>query len=112
MSCYAHLVQRMREAILEAPAETEPGLRQAVAARTAELSGGPPSTAGEIPADLRGYVDAIARHAYRLTDEDVEALRRAGWSEGAIFELSISAALGAGLARLDRGLAALRGGGS
>jgi hypothetical protein len=39
----------------------------------------------------------------------VAALRRAGYSEDAIFETAISAAIGGGLARLERGLAALEG---
>jgi alkylhydroperoxidase family enzyme len=43
----------------------------------------------------------VHRHAYRVVDADVEALRDAGWSEEAIFELTIAAALGAGLRRLE-----------
>ena len=108
MPGYAHLVQRLREAVLDGAGTTSPRLRRAVASRSAELGGGPVPAAGEIPADLCAYVETIARHAYRVSDEDVDALRRAGWSEDAIFEVSISAALGAGFARLERGLAALR----
>lgn len=108
MPGYAHLMQRLREAVLDGPGTTAPRLRRAVAARSAELGGGPGPAAGEIPPDLRAYVDTIARHAYRVTDDDIDALRRAGWSEDAIFEVSISAAVGAGSARLERGLAALR----
>ena len=52
----------------------------------------------------------MALHAYRTTDQDIVALRTAGYSEDAIFEITLSAALGAGLARLERGLAALKGG--
>ena len=37
------------------------------------------------------------------------ALQRAGSSEDAIFEITVSAALGAALGRLERGLTALRG---
>jgi len=51
----------------------------------------------------------VARHAYKLTDDDLTALRRAGSSEDAIFEITVSSALGAALDRLERGLAALRG---
>jgi alkylhydroperoxidase family enzyme len=50
----------------------------------------------------------VAKHAYKVTDADVEALRHAGYSEDAIFEITLSAALGAGLARLERGIEALR----
>ncbi len=54
-------------------------------------------------------MDTVARHAYKTTDAHVAALKQAGYSEDAIFELTLSAALGAGMARLERGLAALKG---
>ncbi|HXF96067.1 MAG TPA: hypothetical protein VNI61_08175 [Gemmatimonadales bacterium] len=93
---YASFVRRVRETVLGRPAVTEPGLRQAVAV-------------GTPPPDLGPFVAKVARRAYDVTQQDVDALRRAGYSEDAIFEIIASAALGAGLARLERGLAALRG---
>ena len=39
-----------------------------------------------------------------MTDEDVEALRAAGFSEDEIFEQTVSAAVSEGLARLDAAL--------
>ena len=72
---------------------------------------GPAARAGtEIPAELRKFVDDVALHAWKTTDEDVDALRRAGYSEEAIYEISVTVSAGAGLERLARGLAALRGG--
>ncbi|HEY9421873.1 MAG TPA: hypothetical protein VIW92_10710, partial [Thermoanaerobaculia bacterium] len=56
------------------------------------------------------YLDTVALHAHRITDEDIQALLRAGYSEDAIFEISAAASVGAGMARLERGLAALKGG--
>jgi alkylhydroperoxidase family enzyme len=50
------------------------------------------------------YVDIVRRHAYRVTDEDVERLRGAGLDDDAIFELTVAAALGAGAKRLEVGL--------
>ena len=44
-----------------------------------------------------------------MTDADMDALRKAGYSEDAIFDITASAAVGAGLGRLERGLAALKG---
>ena len=52
-------------------------------------------------------MDKIALHAYKITDEDVDVLRAAGFSEDRIFELTISAALSAGIERLKFGMAAL-----
>jgi hypothetical protein len=110
MQRYDELAADQRRAILDSQGVTDLSLRRAVAARAAELSGGAAAGTGEIPENLREYVDAIALHAYRITDEDLQALRRAGWPEDAIFEVSVAASVGAGLARLERGLAVLRGG--
>jgi hypothetical protein len=61
-----------------------------------------------VPPALTPYVDTVARHAYQVTDADVAALRR-GNSDDALFEITVAAAVGAALHRLDRGMAALRG---
>lgn len=61
----------------------------------------------EVPAALRSYVNKVAEHAYKVTDADVEALKDAGFSEDAIFEVTASAALGAAVMRLERGYIAL-----
>jgi hypothetical protein len=105
----ADLVESLKDSVLSGRGVTDPGLRRAVEARSAELGGRPGAPAGALPPDLREHVDKIALHAYTVTDEDVAALKAAGWSEDAIFEISIAAALGAGLSRLERGLSALRG---
>ncbi|MEW5987333.1 MAG: hypothetical protein AB1791_11920 [Chloroflexota bacterium] len=102
-------VQKVVAALLHGQAQTTPALRQAVEAQAARL-GGATRSASDIPADLAAYVDKVAQHAYKITDQDVEQLKAAGYSEDTIFEVTLSAALGAGLARLERGLAALRGG--
>jgi alkylhydroperoxidase family enzyme len=108
MRRYVDLAERLREAVLKGKGETAATLRQTAAARSAQLGGLPETPVpGEIPADLRNFVDATARHAHRVTDEDVQALRRAGYSQDAIFEIATSVAVGGGLARLERGLAAL-----
>src|SRR6266480_1031164 len=103
---YAALTQRLLDSVLGAPGDTSGEQRRAVLARAAGavLTPWPP---GE---DALGrYVDMVARHAYKLTDDDLAALQRAGSSEDAIFEITVSAALGAALGRLECGLAALRG---
>ena len=110
MNRYLDLVERLKDSVLNGRGATDPALRRAVEARAAELSGKAGAAAGDIPQDLQEHVDKIALHAYTVTDEDVAALKAAGYSEDAIFEISIAAALGAGVARLERGLSALRGG--
>jgi alkylhydroperoxidase family enzyme len=63
---------------------------------------------GPVPDAAADYVETVRLHAYRVTDAQVEALHAAGLSDDEIFELTVSAAVGAGLARLDAGLKALR----
>lgn len=42
---------------------------------------------------LLEFVGTITRHAYRVTDESVQALRDAGWSDEQIAEAAYDAAL-------------------
>jgi alkylhydroperoxidase family enzyme len=59
------------------------------------------------PAEFGRYLEKVRLHAYKVTDDDVAELKRAGFSEDEIFEHTVSAAVAAGLERLDAGLAAL-----
>lgn len=102
-------IQRLAHAVLNSPGDTDTVTRHAVEEHCARSGGSSTSTTGDLPAGLAGYLNKVAWHAYKTTDEDIEALQQAGYSEDAIFEVTLSAALGAGLARLERGLAALKG---
>ena len=106
---HAAYAQHLIEAVLTSPGDTEPSLRRAVESFSAQLGGGPSSQTDAIPPELVSYVKKVALHAYKTTNEDIEVLRKAGYSEDAIFEIIVSAALGAGMARLERGLEALNG---
>ena len=66
------------------------------------------SPAREAPPEFAAYLDKLRRHAHQITDEDVQALKDAGFSEDEIFEHTVSAAVAAGLERLDAGLRTLR----
>jgi hypothetical protein len=89
-----HLVAAVTESPAQAPAKLR---RDAVEHRT-------------VSGPLAAYVDKVRRHAYRITDADVASLQRAGHSDDHLFEITVAAAVGAALYRLDRGMAALRGG--
>lgn len=52
-------------------------------------------------------VDKVARHAYRVTDDDVAAARAGGWSEDELFDLVVATAVGAGVTRRALGRAAV-----
>jgi hypothetical protein len=107
---YGELVRRLRAAVLGPAGVVDPSVRAAIEARAARL-GGRPGAADQaaIPADMLPFVDLVAERAFDITDEDISALRRAGLGDDEIFEVTAAAALGAGAARLERGLAALRG---
>lgn len=97
MDRHAGTMQRVVEAVLDGPGELDPAVRKAIAEERA----------GEVPPALLPYLDQVAHRAWTVTDEDVEALRRAGLSDDQIFEATVAAAVGAGRKRLRAGLAAL-----
>lgn len=101
--------QRLTHALLNSPGDTDTTTRHAVEQYCARLSGSSTRTADDVPTDLAAYLNKVALHAYKTTGEDIESLRQAGYTEDAIFEITLSAALGAGLARLERGLSVLKG---
>lgn len=92
---YTERMQRLEQAVLAGPGQLAVSVRQAAAFSRA------------VPAELEQYVQKVSQFAYKVTDEDVAALREAGYSEDQIFELTVSIALGAGLSRLKAGQAAL-----
>jgi alkylhydroperoxidase family enzyme len=61
-----------------------------------------------VPPAAEAYVDTVRRHAYRTTDAQVATLLDAGMSQDEVFEVTVAAAVGAGLARLDAGLRAMQ----
>jgi alkylhydroperoxidase family enzyme len=102
MDRHAAKMQRVVEAVLDGPGELDPSVRKAIVEGKAD---------GQIPPALLPYLDKVAHRAWTMTDEDVEALRRAGLSEDQIYEATVASALGAGLERLRAGLAVLGEGG-
>jgi alkylhydroperoxidase family enzyme len=56
---------------------------------------------------LGTLVDKVAKHAYRVTDEDINAARESGLREDQIFEIMVCAAIGQATRQYDTALAAL-----
>ncbi len=92
---YAEKIKQLQDSVLRSPGALDSSVRQAAAAGSA------------VPEQLSPYVDKVAHRAHAVTDEDVLGLRRAGYSEDEIFEVTLSTALGAGISRLEAGLRAL-----
>ena len=91
---HAALRDRVLQSVLEGVGESDPSLRRAAA----EGMG--------LSADLQALVDKIHRHAYQVTDDDVARLQRT-YGDDQMFEIIVSAALGASRQRLFAGLEAL-----
>jgi hypothetical protein len=91
---HERLRDRVLQRVLDGAGASAPALRRAAA----EGAG--------LPEDLQALVETVHRHAYRVTDDDVARLRRTH-SDDVLFEVVVSAALGASRRRLLAGLAAL-----
>ena len=52
-------------------------------------------------------VDKVAKHAYRVTNEDIAAARDSGLSEDQVFEIVVCAAIGEATRQYNTALAAL-----
>jgi alkylhydroperoxidase family enzyme len=98
VSRYAAQVQSLKDAL------TAPGGDTAVALRRALLEG----RISEAPASLAPYLEKVRLRAWTITDEDVDALKRQGYTEDQIFEVTTTAAIGAALMRMDRAMAVLK----
>jgi alkylhydroperoxidase family enzyme len=86
----------LEDAVLRGPGQSDAKAREAVADREA----------GDIPPELAQLVEKMERDPSKVTDEDIATLK-ATYSEDQIFELVVSAALGASRRRLAAGLRAL-----
>lgn len=84
----------MLERVLDGPGETEHAIRHAAADRK------------DLPAELLPLIDKIHDRAYAVTDEDLAALQKR-YNDDELFEIIVSAALGASRKRLLAGLEAL-----
>ena len=91
----SHLQAATRRAVVDGPGSTDSALRRQVAA-------------GQPPSELAILVQKIYDHAYRVTDDDMDALRT-HYSEDQLFELMVAAAVGAAEYRLKAALTALEG---
>ena len=57
---------------------------------------------------LGTLVDKVAKHAYRVTDEDITAAKVSGLSEDQVFEIMVCAAIGQATRQYETAFAALK----
>ncbi|MEL6719263.1 MAG: hypothetical protein AAFP82_11145 [Bacteroidota bacterium] len=94
------LLETMVQNLLFRKASSSQHLRQAIYGKVKAIVGSNQSSKlnDEV---LESYTEKIARYAYKTTDRDIQELQDAGYSQGQIFELSVTAALSAGKTRID-----------
>jgi len=97
-------VNKLIETLLGTPGESDMELRRAIFEETRAGAGGARGPRG---AELRVLVEKIDQHPWMIGDDDFQKLRAAGYSEDQIFELTVAAALGAGVRRFEAGLRSL-----
>jgi alkylhydroperoxidase family enzyme len=91
---HAGLRDQVLDSVLNGPGTSDPMVRKAAA----DGSG--------VPIDLQSLVDKVHRHAYKVTDEDIARIQPK-YGDDQMFEIVVSAALGASRNRLLAGLKAL-----
>ena len=91
---HASLRERVLQRVLNGPGESDARIRAAAA----EGRGA--------PADLQPLIDKIHARAYTVTDEEVARLQPV-YGDDRLFEIIVSASLGASHKRLTAGLKAL-----
>jgi hypothetical protein len=84
----------LRAAVLDGPGVTDRDLRKAAASGTA-------------PGAWAGYVRSVREASYRVSEEDIAALKAEGFGEEEIFEVTVATAVGAAVDRLEAGLRAV-----
>ena len=101
---HAELLAAIVDDIEDSARSAGPLRRQVRALATASIG---TAAASDLTEPLRGLVEKVARHAYKVTAVDVAAVRAAGYSERELYELVVVAAEAAARVRLERAFAAL-----
>ena len=94
---HAAEIEAIRRDVVSSPGVTDRAVRARV-------------LAGESPRELADFLDRVRHASYRVTDEDISALKAAGLSEDEIFELTVAASVGIAIERLETAKRAMKRG--
>ncbi len=92
---YQKLYQDLTRHVLKGKGESTPQLRQAAFDNTG------------LPASLNALIDKVAHQPYKVTDNDIAAVKATGITEDQLFELVICGAVGQASRQYQSGLTAL-----
>ena len=93
---YVNKMELLRHAVISSSGSLAPKTRQAICEGVYDST------------PLGAFAQKVAEHAFMVNDDDIRELHRAHYSDDQIFEAAVSAALGAGLYRLECVLNVLR----
>jgi hypothetical protein len=91
--------RRLLEAVLGRAGRSDRNLRESALRAGAAPTGAVPAPDSAELGEASELVDKVARHAHRITDEDVAGLVARGTPEDVVLDLIVASAVGAGLAR-------------
>jgi hypothetical protein len=94
---HAAAVEALRRAVFESPGSTEPAVRAAA------------GTGSELPDPVGSYASLVRDQSYTSLTPTWLGSARPGLSDDDMFEVTVAAAVGAALRRLDAGIRAVRG---
>ena len=94
-------MHQISHALLTTLGDTNPVLRKNIIDYVMSKTLGKDRNLDFLDPSVITLVDKVAFAAYSIEDEDVVMLRSSGWSDDAIYEIILSAAYGAGLARMQ-----------
>lgn len=95
-------VELGREHMLSADGKTTTDLRRAVEGFVTTQWGREREGVPSVPTELESYLKKLSLHAYRIIDEDIQALRDAGYADEEIYEITIVGAMGTALVGLEK----------
>jgi len=64
--------------------------------------------AGDSPMDLRAFLTKVRHESFKVTDDDIAALRAAGHTDDEIYELTVAAVVGIAYERREAATRAMR----
>lgn len=100
-------VKKLVQRVLTSPAaRSSPDIRHAVYQYVAALTLNEAPRASAPPA-AEPYLRKVALYAYKVLDREVEAMRAAELSVDEVFEITVAAAVSAGVTRMELALTAL-----
>jgi alkylhydroperoxidase family enzyme len=103
---YSKSIIQLEQNFLNASGDSENSLRDAILTYAKAPTD---EHLANVPEIWQVYVQKVVHNAYKVTDRDIETLIEAGYSDDFIFEVTVAAAMGAGLFRLIHGFKALEG---